>query len=227
MKKKLPILLMSLLITITAFAESDGSSPYEVDLPRFDRPPEIDGKLDLSLWQRAVVLDTFVQYEPKEGGAPSEKTVAYLAYDAQYLYIAVRCYDSNPKAIRACLTQRDKAQGDDEVTIYLDIFNDKLRAFAFKLNPCGVQTDGIYTEVRRHGRGAGGFDQIDRNWDTFFLGNSAIDRKATPSRWPFFSRAFDFPTQTGKAGAFRSSGTSGAKMKRSPGIHAPGISTAS
>jgi hypothetical protein len=43
------------------------------------------------------------------------------------------------------------------------------------VNPCGVQTDGVYTEVRRRGRGRGGFFGFDRNWDTFFLSNAKKD----------------------------------------------------
>ena len=31
----------------------------------------------------------------------SEKTIAYIGYDKKNLYIAVRCFDSDPNAIRA------------------------------------------------------------------------------------------------------------------------------
>ena len=203
MKKKLPLLLICFLLAITAFADTDGGIPFEITLPRLDTPPKIDGKLEHSFWQKAAVLDTFVQYEPREGNAPSEKTVAYLAHDANNLYIAVRCYDSDPKAIRACLTQRDKVQGDDEVTIYLDTFNDKKRAFAFKLNPCGIQTDGIYTEVRRRGRGMGGFDQIDRNWDTFFEGNAFIDEEGYTIEMAIPFKSLRFPNSDNQSWGFQ------------------------
>ncbi len=144
---------------------------------RLEQPPVIDGRLEASAWEHAFVFEDFVQYEPQEGARPSERTVAYIAYDLKNLYIAVRCFDSDPKAIRACLTERDKVMGDDEVSIYLDTFNDKKRAFVFQVNPCGVQSDGIYTEpTGRSGRGGGmGFDRIDRSWDTFFRAAAAID----------------------------------------------------
>ena len=144
--------------------------------PEASPAPKIDGKLDDEFWASAFVIDKFTQYEPREGAEPSEKTVAYIGYDRNNLYIGVRAYDSNPKAVRACLVQRDKVVGDDEITIFLDTFNDKKRAFAFKVNPCGVQTDGIYNEVRRRRPGGGGgFDQIDRNWDTFFHTAATMD----------------------------------------------------
>jgi len=151
--------------------------PLAVGAARLEQPPEIDGRIEPLAWERAYVIEDFVQYEPQEGAAPSERTVAYVAHDHKHLYIAVRCFDSTPEAIRACLTQRDMVMGDDEVSIYLDTFNDKKRAFVFQVNPCGVQSDGIYTEpTGRSGRGGGmGFDRIDRSWDTYFRAAAAID----------------------------------------------------
>jgi hypothetical protein len=153
---------------------------YRVVVPPFESAPKIDGRLDDPFWENAAVLENFTQYEPVEGSEPTERTVAYIGYDANNLYIAVRCYDSNPKAVRACLTQRDQVRGDDEVTVYLDTFNDKKRAFAFLVNPCGVQSDGIYVESgggrRGRGRGGGGgFDRVDKTWDTFFTTDANMD----------------------------------------------------
>jgi hypothetical protein len=153
-------------------------SAYRVVVPPFESPPKIDGVLDDSFWENAAILENFTQYEPVEGSEPTERTVVYMGYDANNLYIAVRCYDSNPKAVRACLTQRDQVMGDDEITVYLDTFNDKKRAFAFLVNPCGVQSDGVYVESGggRRGRGrGGGFDRIDKTWDTFFTTDANMD----------------------------------------------------
>lgn len=168
-----PVLLTGLPAEKTP-AVRPGPKPLAVGAARFDRAPVIDGKLELSIWETAMVIEDFVQYEPQEGAPPSERTVAYVAHDHKHLYIAVRCFDSNPKAIRACLTQRDRVMGDDEVSVYLDTFNDKKRAFVFQVNPCGVQSDGIYTEpTGRSGRMS--FDRIDRSWDTFFRAAAEID----------------------------------------------------
>jgi hypothetical protein len=179
MKTKIKFLLIIFVVLyfftpLTYSLENDEN--FRIKVPKFSSPPKIDGKLENPLWENGAVLDSFTQYEPQEGTEPSEKTVAYLGYDQNNLYIALRCFDSNPKAIRACLMQRDKVEGDDEVTIYLDTFDDKKRAFAFQVNPCGVQSDGIYNETRRRGRG-GGFDRIDKNWDTFFTSNAHMDDK--------------------------------------------------
>ncbi len=168
------IFLFCSLLALASFARENEDN-YTIKIPEFTDSPKIDGSLENSIWEKSAIIRTFTQYEPQEGAAPSEKTVVYIGYNKKNLYIAVRCYDSNPKGIRACLTQRDSIQGDDDVTIYLDTFNDKKRAFVFQVNPCGIQADGIYTEVRRRGRGRGGFFGYDRNWDTFFLSNAKKD----------------------------------------------------
>ncbi len=170
------ILILAIWVPFSLAKKKDNEpgGEYFVVAPEFTSAPKIDGKLDDEFWTNAVMIDKFTQYEPREGSEPSEKTVAYLGFDRNNLYIAVKAFDSNPNAIRACLVQRDKVYGDDEITIYLDTFNTKERAYAFKVNPCGVQTDGIYQEVRRRHRG-GGFDRIDRNWDTYFHTAASID----------------------------------------------------
>ena len=175
MTKPIQIIGALFLLSLFSFSEENNGN-YHVKVRELSTPPKIDGTLENPLWEKGSVLENFTQYEPQEGSEPSEKTVAYIGYDRKNLYIAVRCFDSNPRGIRSCLTQRDKVYGDDEVTIYLDTFNDKKRAFAFLVNPCGVQSDGIYNETRRRRRG-GGFSRIDKNWDTFFLSNATRDEK--------------------------------------------------
>ncbi|MGD8535974.1 MAG: DUF5916 domain-containing protein, partial [Candidatus Aminicenantes bacterium] len=180
--KKFFLLTIFFLLSLPlfSFASEDGNN-YSIKVPEFTDSPKIDGRLENPIWEKGAVLRSFTQYEPQEGAQPSEKTVVYIGYDKKNLYIAVHCFDSNPKGIRACLTKRDSVYGDDDVTIYLDTFNDKKRAFVFQVNPCGIQVDGVYTEIRRRGRGrgggggGGGFFGFDRNWDTFFLSNAKRD----------------------------------------------------
>jgi len=174
--KKLQIhfYLFLLILFIPSFSKENNNLEYHIKVPEFSTPPKIDGKLENPIWLEGAVLDSFTQYEPQEGISPSEKTVAYIGFDKKNLYVAVQCFDSSPNAIRASLTQRDKVYGDDEVVIYIDTFNDKKRAFVFQVNPCGVQSDGIYSESQRRHQG-GGFERVDKNWDTFFLSDAHMN----------------------------------------------------
>lgn len=188
------IVCIALICGVPHLRAGGNGNDFYIKPAMFDHPPRIDGKLENPLWEKGAVLDGFTQYEPQEGAEPSEKTIAYLGYDTENLYIAVRAFDSKPKSIRACLTQRDKSSGDDEVTIYLDSFNDKKRAFVFQVNPCGIQTDGIYTEERRRGRGRG-WQEFDTSWDTYFLSDARIDEKGYTVEMAIPFKSLRFPAK--------------------------------
>jgi hypothetical protein len=191
------ILILLTCISLSRAEKDDEPNPsdYLVVAKESTTPPKIDGVLDDAFWADAAVLDMFTQFEPREGAEPSEKTIAYIGYDRDNLYIGVRAFDSNPKAVRACLTQRDKSMGDDEITVYLDTFNDKKRAFAFLVNPCGVQSDGVYNETQRRRRG-GGFNRIDKNWDTFFYTDATLDDEGFSVEMSIPFKSLRFPDST-------------------------------
>jgi hypothetical protein len=118
-----------------------------IAIPRVSQRPVLDGKLDDSTWTQAAKLTDFVQYEPNDLVRGREKSIAYVAYDAQYLFLAFRAFESHPGDVRATVFPRERGgDGDDRVTFLLDTFLDKRRAFEFKSNPFGIQTDGIKVE---------------------------------------------------------------------------------
>jgi len=116
-----------------------------VRIPRLDKPPVIDGKLDDEVWQRAAAFKDFYQVNPGDNIAPSQPSEAYIAYDSKFLYLAFRAYDE-PGKVRATIAKRDQIFSDDYIGVYLDTFNDKRKAFEFFFNPLGVQADAIRTE---------------------------------------------------------------------------------
>ena len=119
------------------------TSPVKV--PRFDRPPVIDGKLDDDVWQHAARLKDFYQTSPGDNIAPSQKTEVLLGYDSRFLYVAFHCFD-DPTKVRANLAKRDDIFNDDYVGVFLDTLNDQRKAYELFFNPLGVQQDGILTE---------------------------------------------------------------------------------
>src|SRR5690349_2564879 len=116
-----------------------------VHMPRFEKPPVIDGKLDDEVWKGAAVLSDFIQVQPGDNIPPSKKTDVLLGYDSKFIYIAFHCYDE-PDKVRAAISKRDDIFNDDYVGILFDTFNDRRRAYEFDFNPLGVQADGIWTE---------------------------------------------------------------------------------
>ncbi|HEV2882802.1 MAG TPA: DUF5916 domain-containing protein [Pyrinomonadaceae bacterium] len=117
-----------------------------VRIPRVERPPVLDGKLDDDIWRQAAVLKDFYQISPGDNTAPSLPTEVYMAYDARMLYIAFHAHDE-PGKVRATVAKRDEVlSNEDSVRVLLDTFNDRRKAYVLVFNPFGIQQDGIRTE---------------------------------------------------------------------------------
>jgi len=114
-------------------------------IPRLDKPPVIDGKLNDDVWKQAVVLRDFYQTNPGDNIEPSKPTDVFIGYDSRFLYIGVHAFDE-PSKVRASVARRDGVFGEDNVRIFLDTFNDQRKAYVLGWNPLGVQQDGIMTE---------------------------------------------------------------------------------
>lgn len=127
-----------------------------VQPPRLDSAIVVDGKLDEAVWTQAIRLNGFHQYRPVDQRPADQTTEVLLWYSPSALHFGIIARDKNPGAIRATLADRDKIDEDDRVIIYLDTFNDRRRAFAFGVNPLGVQEDGVRTEGSGGGGGGGG-----------------------------------------------------------------------
>ena len=77
-------------------------------------PPLLDGRVDKEEWQAAAVATDFVQQFPAAGSQASEKTEARFLYTAEFLYIGVICYDSQPDKIVDTQSRRDGDLGDSD-----------------------------------------------------------------------------------------------------------------
>jgi hypothetical protein len=132
--------------TTTSPAPLPPEKKNPVSVPRFERAPAIDGKLDEEVWKRAAVLKDFYQVNPGDNAAPTYPTRVLLGYDSRNFYVAFHATD-DPSKVQATLAKRDNVLGtDDSVRILLDTFDDKRRAYVLVFNPLGVQQDGVRTE---------------------------------------------------------------------------------
>nr|MBA3806164.1 carbohydrate binding family 9 domain-containing protein [Acidobacteriota bacterium] len=113
-------------------------------VPRLEKPPVIDGRLDDDAWKGAAVLKDFYQVEPGDNTAPSKPTEVLIGYDTRFLYVAFHAYDERDK-VRATIAKRDAIFDDDYVGLFFDTFNDKRKAYEMNFNPLGVQADGVLT----------------------------------------------------------------------------------
>lgn len=137
-------MLLALLLALQA--QDSISSPPTASIPRLESSVVIDGRLDEPAWQAATRLSGFHQYQPVDGRPAEERTEVLVWYAPTAVYFGIIAHDRQPQAIRATVADRDNLDADDLVTLYLDTFNDRRRAFFFAVNPLGVQEDGVRSE---------------------------------------------------------------------------------
>ncbi len=169
--------LLFLALASGAFAASDGSAtttwdcdPALVPLAssigakRLTGPVALDGVLNEADWQRPGE-DRLIQNDPDNGCRPRHRTVFWIAYDDNALYVAARMFDTAPDSIAARLGRRDTWPTSDWVYLNLDTFNDDRNAFSFSINPAGVLGDAaLYND---------GWD--DSSWDGVWEAATLID----------------------------------------------------
>lgn len=164
MPQKCLLLLLGVFILANATFSAEESKAEEktFDVPRTDQKIDIDGNLDEKAWENALRFNLNVEVMPAVNVPAPVDTECYVIYDTTYLYVGCRAYDPEPEKIRAYLSDRDAAWNDDNIGLIIDTFNDENRAFAFFVNPLGIQGDEIMSN---------GGSQEDMSWDAIW--NSA------------------------------------------------------
>lgn len=123
---------------------------------------KIDGILDEKDWKKAEIIKLPYEWLPGDNIPAPVETDCMVTFSKTHLYIAFRCYDPNPKKIRAHLMDRDATDTliqDDHIVIMIDAFNDERRGFQFRVNPLGVQADANFSELE-------GYE--DFSWDAIW-----------------------------------------------------------
>lgn len=136
------------MIAATLFAAALALRPIEVH-PTTEGIT-IDGRLDEAAWRTAKAIPIAYEWYPGDDTPAPVQTDVYVTFDTHNIYVGFRASDPNPSAIRARFEERDGATDDDDgVGFYIDPFNDDRRAWEFRANPLGVQTDAIYSDVEK------------------------------------------------------------------------------
>ncbi len=150
------IYIIPLVFIITALNAQE-QAERSVEAVWFSQPPTIDGHVTEDLWQLAQPIEGFIQFEPVNGMPSTLRTVVYVGYSSEALYVAFICYDPSPGGIAASLTKRDSdLRKDDAVVVMLDTYNDNRTCTVFSTNSIGTQWDYRVTDNGR---------TSNNNWD--------------------------------------------------------------
>src|SRR2546426_3587425 len=92
----IPGILLGALIFTASTPAAGQTETRSVSAPIAVR---FEGALTDDVWRTARAVSEFVQREPTEGGAPSQRTEFRVAYDRTTVYVKVRAFDTDPDKI--------------------------------------------------------------------------------------------------------------------------------
>ena len=112
-------------------------------------PIRIDGRMDDEVWHRAEAISDFVQEDPDNMAAATERMTIRVAYDDRYVYVAVEMFMRDPSLMRDGLGRRGSAPPSDKIQIGFDTAHDHTNAYCFEANASGVQHDFLVVDDTR------------------------------------------------------------------------------
>ncbi len=159
----------ALLLAVQAVAAQDAGAPA-ASRNHFTVAPaasliDVDGDLAEAAWESAARIPLLHEWFPGDNVAAPVATECLVTFDDDNLYVGFRASDPDAAAIRAYLADRDTAFLDDSVGFLIDTFNDRRRAFQFRVNPLGVQMEALVDDVDRSQTGD---VREDWTWDAIW-----------------------------------------------------------
>jgi len=141
----------------------------------------VDGRLDEGAWQSAPLVTDFVQKEPVEGAAPSDRMEVRFAYDAAALYVGARMLSGAP--IQAPMDRRDSGDQAEHFGVYLDTYLDRRTASAFGVTAAGVRLDEYFGSDN---------DDGESDFDPVWVARTSVDAQGWTAelRIPFSQLRF-------------------------------------
>ena len=107
---------------------------------------QIDGILDEPLYRDVIPVSEFYQMEPNPGEPSTETTEVWVAYDADHVYVSVRCWDSQPEerwVVNEMRRDNLNVVRNENVAVMFDTFFDRRNGALLEMNPLGGIWDGL------------------------------------------------------------------------------------
>ena len=164
---KLMLCALSTVVTIL-FSNLLTAADNELAIPLIDSEPSLADFVNMrpssALALSMTKVENFVQREPDDGEAATQRTEVYIGYTRESIHAIFLAFDSDPQQIRANLSSRENIDGDDTIEMTIDTFNDQRAAFSFRSTPLGIQWDARWTEGSS--RRAGFDTTLEAVWDS-------------------------------------------------------------
>ena len=177
---------LSLLTAVPREAQAQGPDARRtVRAARATTAIRLDGALDDATWTAAEPASDFVQAEPLSGQPASQRTEVRVLFDAQYLYVGARLFDSDLAHAVVNDIRKDFIEEDqDDFEVLLDTFGDRRNGYVFSTNMKGARHD---RQVALEGR------ELNRSWDAVWdvRTQQQADGWTVEMRIPFRALRFD------------------------------------
>jgi hypothetical protein len=179
--KKLLFIWVILILFFGGIYTKSSNKKRVIQAIKADQPIKVDGLLGEKVWNGKGTTG-FVQSDPVDGAAPTEKTEVWVAYDEKALYIAARMYDSEPEKIIGLLGRRDDFVDSDWFIFSVDPYFDRRSGYQFAVNPAGSIVDWTLFND----------ESTDQTWDGVWDSATKVDEKGwtVEIRIPFHQLRF-------------------------------------
>ena len=178
------IRLLSLLLCLPLSSLAQNSDTKTAEIPMLAQRPDMDGRLDESVWSDALVISDLHQVFPQEYVEPFERTEVRLFYSENSLYIGARMFEANASQISAqVLRQGQGLNSDDLFAVIIDPYLDRRNGYRFEVNANGVRWDGLFQNI----------DDVEGNWEGIWEARSTTDNQGwtTEIRIPLQTLSFN------------------------------------
>ncbi|TAE00253.1 MAG: hydrolase [Bacteroidetes bacterium] len=158
------------IFSLKAQIKPEALVPKELNISRITSPIVIDGKLDELAWENVEIAKKFHQYFPFDSSYAQMDTEVRVAYDDNFLYIGAICKDTTvgKQYISSSLRRDFFGNSNDNFSVVLDPFQDKINGFLFGVNPYGVQREGLIS--------SGSNESFDLSWDNKWYSEASIQK---------------------------------------------------
>ncbi len=147
------------LIILPLATYSQNKPGQELNIRKAKDVIKLDGELNESDWQAAIVAKDFFLNYPVDSLPPTFQSEVRLTFDEHNFYVGIICYDNKSSDIVQSLRRDIDWDNNDNIGIYFDPFNDFTNGFFFTITPMGIQSEGTMS-----GGGAND-DSYNNNWD--------------------------------------------------------------
>lgn len=142
-KLSAPASLLAMLLVAPTWASESLPRPEGTAI-HLKTPPIFDGQvIDDAAWQSVAPIRGFMQIQPDEGRAASQRTEVRIGFTHDALHIGVIAFDDAPHSILVTDSRRDSSLTQtDGFQVIIDGLGDRQNGYVFGTNPAGIEYDG-------------------------------------------------------------------------------------